>query len=202
MKGVRVREGAACLETVEWDEENNTAALAAFLRLITKLQTSSLASAASQGKALAELQGSLQALDEAVQTGIDSVDQGLSQAEAIGSQLGDAVGSTADSISEGFASIGTALDEKAASTRSVLYDLREIGSKLNLLALNATIEAAHAGEFGKGFAVVASEVRALAQNTSEQAVKAEQLIDLGEVQAQMDDLVRRSSESLQDYSWQ
>ena len=195
-----MKDGAACLGAVERDELDNTATLAAFLRLITNLQTSSLGSAASQGKALAELEGSLQALDQAVQAGIGTVDQGLSQSEAIGAQLGDAVGSAAASISEGFASIGSVLDEKAASTRSVLYDLREIGSKLNLLALNATIEAAHAGEFGKGFAVVASEVRALAQNTSEQAVKAEQLIDLGEVQDQMGALVRQSSASLQESS--
>jgi methyl-accepting chemotaxis protein len=71
-----------------------------------------------------------------------------------------------------------------------IASIREFADMTNLLALNAAIEAARAGKHGKGFAVVAEEVRRLAEQSTEAAAEAGDLVSdihrqVGEVVEQM-----------------
>lgn len=96
--------------------------------------------------------------------------------------------------------------------------LENIACQTNMLALNASVEASRAGEFGKGFAVVASEVRMLAEQSTESAKHASEIIgnslrsiengvayakqaaesftDISDVSHRMSDITKRLEESV------
>ncbi len=96
--------------------------------------------------------------------------------------------------------------------------LENIAAQTNMLALNASVEASRAGEFGKGFAVVASEVRMLAEQSTESAKHASEVIgnslkaiqngvayakqaaesfaDISDVSNSMSDITKRLEESV------
>ncbi len=72
--------------------------------------------------------------------------------------------------------------EKAIQDSQVVQEITRmaetisgIASQTNLLALNAAIEAARAGEQGRGFAVVAEEVRKLAEDSSVNAARIQEI---------------------------
>lgn len=63
------------------------------------------------------------------------------------------------------------------SVQGIVEVIEEIASQTNLLALNASIEAARAGEIGNGFAVVANTIKELSNNTSNQVLQINKIID-------------------------
>jgi methyl-accepting chemotaxis protein len=61
--------------------------------------------------------------------------------------------------------IGSAVDD----LRLCAVRVKQLARRTNMVALNASVEATRVGELGAGFAVVASEVRALAQQSTDDA---------------------------------
>lgn len=68
------------------------------------------------------------------------------------------------------------LNESTTKIQSITNSIAGIAAQTNLLALNASIEAARAGEHGKGFAVVAEEVRNLAEQSNQEVLEVEKLV--------------------------
>ncbi|WP_342511813.1 methyl-accepting chemotaxis protein [Sporosarcina sp. FSL K6-1522] len=68
------------------------------------------------------------------------------------------------------------LIESTTKIQDITGSIAAIAAQTNLLALNASIEAARAGEHGKGFAVVAEEVRKLAEQSNDEVLEVEKLV--------------------------
>lgn len=68
------------------------------------------------------------------------------------------------------------LVESTTKIQNITGSIAGIAAQTNLLALNASIEAARAGEHGKGFAVVAEEVRNLAEQSNQEVLEVEKLV--------------------------
>ncbi|WP_050181831.1 methyl-accepting chemotaxis protein [Domibacillus robiginosus] len=68
------------------------------------------------------------------------------------------------------------LSESTAKINQIAGTIAGIAAQTNLLALNASIEAARAGEHGKGFAVVGEEVCKLAEQSNEEVLQVEKLV--------------------------
>lgn len=68
------------------------------------------------------------------------------------------------------------LEETTLRIDKIVDAIVNVTIQTNMLAINGSIEAARAGEFGRGFSVVAGDIRALANESAENADKIKDLV--------------------------
>ncbi|WP_373484606.1 methyl-accepting chemotaxis protein [Acetobacterium sp.] len=79
-------------------------------------------------------------------------------------------------ISMGAAKNIKSLEETTLRIDKIVDAIVNVTIQTNMLAINGSIEAARAGEFGRGFSVVAGDIRALANESAENADKIKDLV--------------------------
>ena len=87
------------------------------------------------------------------------------------------------------------LIESTTKIQDITSTIAGIAKQTNLLALNASIEAARAGEHGQGFAIVAEEVRKLAEQSNNEVLEVEKLIQ--DITERIQQVVSTTAESTQ-----
>lgn len=96
-----------------------------------------------------------------------------------GAKRADEISQDMELIRNGSQEVGDTIQNLVESTtkiQNITGSIAGIAAQTNLLALNASIEAARAGEHGKGFAVVAEEVRKLAEQSNQEVLEVEKLV--------------------------
>jgi len=131
-----------------------------------------MASGAEQASLNArEVTGAAKQMSTNMNTIAVAVEEMSSSIRQIAGNAGDARKITEDAISKS-CDANKVMDKLGIAAKEigkVTILIKKIADKTSLLALNATIEAASAGDAGKGFAVVAGEIKALAQQSANNA---------------------------------
>ena len=84
--------------------------------------------------------------------------------------------SSSAQISQAAAKNIKSLEETTRRIDKIVDAIVNVTIQTNMLAVNGSIEAARAGEFGRGFSVVAGDIRALANESAENADKIKDLV--------------------------
>ena len=106
---------------------------------------------------------------------IDSVSLNTGKASSISRTLLDAATQGGLQINRALLSIKE-IKEESARINDAVSGINDIAETTSLLSMNAAIEAAHAGEAGKGFAVVAGEIGKLAQNSTAETIRIQEIV--------------------------
>jgi len=149
-----------------------------------------------QGQAINEIFQRINRQRSFLESTRDNIENSISSSSELKENTSVMLTEVGAGINEGLINVNESLGLKADAATKVLANISDIGRRLSLLALNAKIEGAHAGEAGRGFSVVAQEVRELAEHTMEQAKAAVEYIELGEVQQNLDDVIKSSRDAL------
>jgi ABC-type amino acid transport substrate-binding protein len=140
-------------------------------------------------KAFAASQVEVEARTTAMATAIAQTRQRMSgavaEAESLRGRSIHDMEQASEELGQGLDQLQGHLDGKVGRIGEVVSVLERIGKELELLALNAAIQAAGAGEAGRSFIVVSDHIRKLAQETVANSKRASQLLDFGELSAQL-----------------
>ncbi len=71
----------------------------------------------------------------------------------------------------------TKLNKSFGNIRKIVDTITNVAIQTNMLAVNGNIEAARSGEYGRGFSVVAADIRALANESADNAEKMKDILD-------------------------
>jgi len=69
------------------------------------------------------------------------------------------------------------LNKSFGNIRKIVDTITNVAIQTNMLAVNGNIEAARSGEYGRGFSVVAADIRALANESADNADKMKDILD-------------------------
>jgi len=69
------------------------------------------------------------------------------------------------------------LSKSFGSIKKIVDTITNVAIQTNMLAVNGNIEAARSGEYGRGFSVVAADIRALANESADNADKMKDILD-------------------------
>lgn len=153
---------------------------------VTATVTDGLHHAENATGVLTSLAKDLQTIKVKADTSVET-SRGTMKIAAHGEQLAKDINNDMTLIRNGSNMVSNTVSNLVTSAthiQAITTSIAGIAEQTNLLALNASIEAARAGEHGKGFAVVAEEVRKLAEQSNQEVLKVDQLIQeiMGHIQ--------------------
>jgi methyl-accepting chemotaxis protein len=92
------------------------------------------------------------------------------------------------------------MEESTTQINKIVEKIVNVALQTNMLAVNGSIEAARAGEFGRGFSVVAGDIRTLANDSSENAEKIQDMVRAmqGQIHAVSRDLEQAANIAVQE----
>jgi methyl-accepting chemotaxis protein len=174
-------EVAAAAEELSANVEESTASSRQIMTALEQISkgAQNQAKAAEEGRSLGErLDVASKGMCERAQGAgkrIDDIKQLVTGNKVDVNNLIVNIGKAAQSAKESVGNIRK-LGDITNQINKIVDKIVNVALQTNMLAINGSIEAARAGEFGRGFSVVAGDIRTLANDSSENAEKIQDMV--------------------------